>query len=616
MPKFLFLPLVSLFLIASTGFLSAQEFLLQVIYPRENLTIVARDSTFIFGHYAPAGASILVNGIKAHQYANNTFWAFVPVTPGHFNFHTVAYIRPETSTGKNFVADSLIVNRGIYIPNYLAVSPQEPMTFDTSYVFPQRDLTMKPGGILGIAIKGTPKRRVLLSIDGLVQNIPLIEKPARKRFYWRKGTFNKTRPHHTFGVKGIYSSTYAIPESIKIKNAVIHFKMMNTAGDSVIVKAPGSLNVLAGDRNRYIRLKDDVVVSRTRPGTGYQIFLHQGVVVETTGRDGTYIQAQLMDGKSVWLSEADCEFSENTVSSVAGTIGEVKMVNFSDKFRVSISLDKRLPYKVKQRQKPSRIEITFIGISGNAGKVQYHTEKPNAARVNWSRIDEHRHRLNIHSKQSQLWGYYAFYEENQLFVDIKKKPFIKPLPYSSLHDMLVCLDPGHGPDFGAIGATGLTERDANFKLAQIVKSKLLAKGAYVTLTRSQKEHNITLSARRKYADISNADIFISLHYNALPDGVNPFVMYGSSAYYFHSQNYTLANTLLLKLINKIKLSNFGLFRKNLAMCRITSMPAVLIEPAFMTQPTEEALILDSEFQQKTANAIIEGLESFFDKYRK
>jgi N-acetylmuramoyl-L-alanine amidase len=96
----------------------------------------------------------------------------------------------------------------------------------------------------------------------------------------------------------------------------------------------------------------------------------------------------------------------------------------------------------------------------------------------------------------------------------------------------------------------------------------------------------------------------------LPDGVDPDKNRGSSTYYFHPQSYPLAQSILRSMLKRLKLPNFGLFYDNLSVCRVTSMPSVLIEPAFLMHPLEEALILDSDFREKTAEAIVAGIEEF------
>ena len=96
-------------------------------------------------------------------------------------------------------------------------------------------------------------------------------------------------------------------------------------------------------------------------------------------------------------------------------------------------------------------------------------------------------------------------------------------------DKIIVLDPGHGG--GSSGATGkldgktIYERDLNLQLVQKIMNKLKALGTNVILTRTG-DSNVSLEDRAKLANTVNADLFISIHYDAGSDTSN-----GTSAYY-------------------------------------------------------------------------------------
>jgi N-acetylmuramoyl-L-alanine amidase len=72
----------------------------------------------------------------------------------------------------------------------------------------------------------------------------------------------------------------------------------------------------------------------------------------------------------------------------------------------------------------------------------------------------------------------------------------------------------------------------------------------------------------------------------------------------------LAQSIQRHLLQRLQLPNFGVFYQNLAVCRVTSMPSVLVESAFLMHPLEEALIRDPAFREKNAAAIVAGIEEF------
>jgi N-acetylmuramoyl-L-alanine amidase len=596
---------ILLFTLAFIAPLFAQNLKLEVIYPREDLTITARDSTFVFGNYAPASARIFINGLAAKQYPNNTFLAMAPVQTGRFTFRVVARV----DSAANAQPDSLAVERNVYIPHFLVTSPRTPVMIDTSYIFPENDLVLEPGDLLGVALKASPKNSAVFMIEGLPQAWPMAEQPARKQFYWGEAVFGRGRPPRTKAVEGIYTGAYLLQAADTLRNAAIRFYLKDSSGNVFETIAPGRLSVIPKALPRVVRLTSELTIGRTGPGQAYQYFLPAGVRLRVTGRDGEYLRVRLLENETTWIPRANCEALPAGTMPPRSSVEVARAESFADRVRVAIFLSERLPFKIEQRTKPNRLEVVLYGVTSDTDWIRQDGLDPLLGDIRWSQERDEKYRLSIDLNQKQQWGYRAFYEESNLILEIKKTPRFRGGPNRPLQDLLVCVDPGHGPDLGAIGPTGLSESAATPMLAQEVKAKLEARGARVILTRTAAE-GITLAARPKFADVANADLFVSLHFNALPDGVNPFLNHGASAYYFHPQSYALANAILRQLLKSTKLPNFGLYYDNLAVCRVTSMPAVLIEPAFIMHPQEEALILEAAFRRKVVDAIVRGMEEF------
>ncbi|MGH7492541.1 MAG: N-acetylmuramoyl-L-alanine amidase [bacterium] len=575
----------------------------EIIYPREALIITAHDSTFVFGNYSPRAAQLTVNGLRPRQYANGTFLGMVPVHPGQFVFRAV--VRRDSTAD----SDSAVVLRNVSVPPFLLTSVQMPLTIDTSYIFPRNDLELLPGDLLGVAVKGSPGSTATFAIDGVAQNLPMAEQPARKQFYWGEAVFGRAKPPSTPEVRGIYSGVYRIREADTVVSAAIRFKITNARGEALPVAAPGKLTVRSQRVPRAARLTSELTIGRTAPGKAYQFFLPAGVKLSIDGRDGEYYRAPLVHDETIWIPVANCEWlplgttPANSVAQISRT------TSFLDRARVTIFLQERVPFKIEQSTKPNRLDLILYGVTADTDWIRHDYGDSLLGEIRWSQERDQKYRLSIELNQKQQWGYRAFFEDTNLILDVKKTPKLPGWPQRPLKDLLICIDPGHGPEEGAIGPSGLYEKDATLMWAGLLKKKLEGRGAYVLMTRSGQE-GITLGARVKYADVGNADLLVSMHFNALPDGINPFLNHGTSVYYFHPQSYALADRILKRLLVSLKLPNFGLYYDNLAVCRITSMPSVLIEPAFIMHPAEEDVILAPDMQEKGVNAIVRGLEDF------
>ena len=158
--------------------------------------------------------------------------------------------------------------------------------------------------------------------------------------------------------------------------------------------------------------------------------------------------------------------------------------------------------------------------------------------------------------------------------------------------------------------TGLYEAVATLGIAQRLRTTLEQRGAKVVMTRDGPSalglYERPLAARR-----ANAHAFVSIHLNALPDGVNPFRAHGTGTYYFTGQSLALARHVQRGMVAHMGLRDLGVFYDNLAVLRPTWMPAVLCEGAFLMIPEQEAALRTPEFQEAYASGVADGLEAFF-----
>ena len=111
-------------------------------------------------------------------------------------------------------------------------------------------------------------------------------------------------------------------------------------------------------------------------------------------------------------------------------------------------------------------------------------------------------------------------------------------------------------------------------------------------------------------------MLVSIHANALPDGVNPFVNNGTSVYYFHPRSAALARALDRALVAELGVRDLGMGRGDYALVRDPWMPSVLTEALFMMIPAQEALLASPEGRMRYARGIAKGIEDFLREMTK
>lgn len=174
---------------------------------------------------------------------------------------------------------------------------------------------------------------------------------------------------------------------------------------------------------------------------------------------------------------------------------------------------------------------------------------------------------------------------------------------------LVFIDPGHGgSDPGAKGLDGTWEKEVNLKISLMLRDELIERGYRVVMSR-ETDKTVDLYDRPEIANASGADIFVSVHNNAFYEREH-----GTEIYWYNSNP---GSPKLAEAVRRAMREGIGLFdrgvknHESFVVIKYTTMPAILVEGAFMTNPEEIKLLVDPEFQLRMARAIARGIDLYF-----
>lgn len=199
----------------------------------------------------------------------------------------------------------------------------------------------------------------------------------------------------------------------------------------------------------------------------------------------------------------------------------------------------------------------------------------------------------------------------------------------------VVLDAGHGgKDCGAIGTRGTHEKTVVLDITDLAASILRESGCEVILTRDR-DVFIELRERAEIANRRGADLFVSIHANAMDPKARPMsgleVYYPTYAFRLKAAQEDLAapppTRILestresLKLARAVhdaildhtwcKSNGIREHPKALAVLRYTHCPAVLVEVGYLTDVEEEAKLREAEYRKRVAHAIADGILDYF-----
>lgn len=177
----------------------------------------------------------------------------------------------------------------------------------------------------------------------------------------------------------------------------------------------------------------------------------------------------------------------------------------------------------------------------------------------------------------------------------------------------ILLDPVRGHDDpGVIGPTGVAESEVTWAVANRLAARLLANGAMVELSRGPRTAPSS-SERSRLANELAVDIVISIAVS----GLRSPLARGSSAYYFGSARYVsesgrhLAHALSEAMVAAGWLPDCRIHPSTAPILRETRMPAVIIEPGFLTSPLDERKLRNGLWQDRLADALTAAVVEFF-----
>lgn len=334
------------------------------------------------------------------------------------------------------------------------------------------------------------------------------------------------------------------------------------------------------DKEKFVYVKKDGTALRSTPveqGINRLSHLEKDVILKVDGEMYGLYRVVLSENNYAWINKR--AVYENVVDEepeTAKIIAKSFAQNNHSKF-----------YKIKLTQ-----------------RIPYYVEEGNPLVLHLFNTDGSETVFPINLKHN-LAGYDAYYEGDCLVFEIKKK--LNIYRFRPLRDTVIVIDPGHGgSEKGAVSCLRNNEKDINLKIALYLYKELSRKGANVYMTRFTDEF-ISLNDRVKFSNEKNADIFISIHANSLPDGKDPMKERGTSVYFYYDEAKPLAESILNNIVNKVHTNNDGLYQRSFAVVRNSRALSVLVETAYVINPYDNVFLINEKFQKNCAKAISNGV---------
>ncbi len=279
-----------------------------------------------------------------------------------------------------------------------------------------------------------------------------------------------------------------------------------------------------------------------------------------------------------------------------------------------------VPFAVTPAVSPAgraAIELDFYGAHNATTWISHRPTAKVVREVTVRQVGADHLRLCVELKGKQLWGYQCEVTNNAVVLTIRRPPKLAAAPDSPLKGLTIALEPGHGgSNSGARGVSGSQEKDINRRAVEELARQLEAVGAKTLVVRPN-DDNFSLGERVRRAVAANADLFISVHANSAGHQRGYLSVSGTSTYYKWPFCRDLSEAIHARLLEITRLGDFGnVGNFNYYPLRAnTWMPAMLVEQAFMSNPEDEAKMLDPVFRKGMMRAVLLGTEDWLNRVR-
>lgn len=581
--------------------------------------IGSSDSTFLFGSVGPGPARLAVNGHEVDVHPSGGWLAWVPVPPDSLaTFLIVATSGRDTARA------------AVQAP--LARPPKhDPLGdawIDPTSLSPTGVWWLRPDEGLTLSVRAAGSEVRLVTPAG--DTIPLIPTDHRDTTNWGRVAFETSEngrplPSGEGGRFEIWWTGAFGPDP----GHPLRPPMRNADEDSswVVVEAVGRYETMrvrwplrvgviepaapvvgvVDDDTAGTGATDRILPGRPSPNGTYHWFFPQGTRASVTGRRNGQVRFRLSARSVAWVDAADVQPLPEGTPPPHGRALVPRLLPGEESVTLRVPVTERVPFRVDEG--PNRLELRLYGAVADMDWLQYGATDPFVQLLSFDQPAEDEVVIAVDLARP-VWGYRTEWRGNDLLLEVRRPPDLNPdRPLEGRH---VALDPGHPPG-GAIGPTGVQEHEVTLAVARLAARLLEARGASVTLLRTT-QAAVGLIERTVLAEQVGAEVLVSIHANALPDGINPLENAGTSVYYYHPRAAPLARSVNDALVERLNTRDLGFGRGDLALARPTWMPAILVEGLFIMLPEHEAMLANEEGQRRYARGIVEGVARFLGDY--
>lgn len=530
-------------------------------------------------------ATVSINGKELKQYKTGIFFTTVEFREG------VNTVRAEATTPDGLTA----VCEQEFIYEKRDMTRQSwPLWIDDGSFEPAADMELLPDEVVRVSFTGSKGQEAYIDLH-----------PGKTSLKCMRDDFDDF---------SLYRAELPLRGLTAGKSYTMSVRMVPAAGAPVndvykpginrtlVVKYPEDYP-LVKVKNEYSRLVYNLAAPRL--GGPIRSELGPGVVLKTSGKIGENYRIRLSNVETGFINEADVEVMggsrlQPTYSLTSMTCGPSSGADI-----ISIPYPEPVAYEVYPDPEQKRLIITIFGAESASTWVTHRKGCRMIDKLTWEQTTPETYRVFVNLKSENIWGYDIKPVGRSLVMRIKYPPEYDLAAEKPLTGLKIAIEAGHGGDnTGAIGLSGLVEKDINLDLSFRLGELCASLGAEVVQVRDSDRYML-LTDKRDIAISSGADMLISIHANA---GGRGYLSVAGTSTYWHNPFWAPLAQAIYDRMLETGIGEFGVVGSfNYTVTRASQLPAVLVEQAFMSHAGDEEKLADPLFRQLEAEKICEGI---------
>ncbi|UCD38010.1 MAG: N-acetylmuramoyl-L-alanine amidase [Fidelibacterota bacterium] len=490
------------------------------------------------------------------------------------------------------VADTQRYQRQVFRIPPPETLPERPVRILKETMWPGRNMVYYAEDRIVVRFRGSPGGRARFKIPHLTNGwLSMVELP----------------PAEVGGLKGVYEGVYRLQPGDGCHQERVVFRLKGKRGGVKKRRSRGRITVDLTGQPQLLETRNGSNVVFYRPWGEIFMDLPKGVVMKAVADLGNWWKVALSEQRTGFVLKYAARALPRGRAWPMAQLNGIEWDLDSTWLTMSFGLTAQVPFQIVQRTAPEMLSIYFHRAQFHDEWTRYPDSTELIDHMLWEQLADDVLRFDIRLNTTQQWGYRGWYENGLFKLAIRLPPEIeRERPFANL---IIALDPGHGgKEKGAVGPTGLMEKDVNLIYANYLAELLTAAGAEVHLTRTE-DSTMTLKARVDSARAVEAHILVWMHNNSVGWTRQPEEIGGTSTFYTQIQGLPFARAVYPRLVD-LGLTPVGTVHRSYYILRQPDPVIFLVEGAFLSHPGDEMFLMDDAQLRRLAEAVFQGMEDY------